>query len=203
MQIIGLVGFIGSGKNTTAKILEDHYGYTPIAFADTLKDVVSTIFGWDRGLLSGISKESREWREKKDEWWSKRLGRTITPRSILQEIGTDVFRDNFYHNIWVLCALRKLTDNGKYVFTDMRFENEIKAIADLGGKIFRVSRGEDPQWFNFASLHKDTMKEAYPNIHQSEYDWINLSEYAIIDNNGSIHDLRQNIETTIFGVKND
>ena len=62
-MIIGLVGFIGAGKTTVANILHEEHNFHKLAFSDTLKDVVSSIFGWDRELLSGDSVESREYRE--------------------------------------------------------------------------------------------------------------------------------------------
>ena len=52
-MIIGLVGFIGSGKGTVGDILVTQHGYYRFAFADALKDAVATIFTWPRGLLEG------------------------------------------------------------------------------------------------------------------------------------------------------
>ena len=84
-MIIGLVGFIGSGKDTAADYLVNFHGFRRDSFAATLKDAVADIFGWDRTLIEGRTTESREWRECQDDWWSKRLGMPITPRWILQQ----------------------------------------------------------------------------------------------------------------------
>ena len=41
-----------------------------------------------------------------------------------------------------------LLDNpGYYVVPDVRFRNEQNMIRDLGGKIWQVKRGNDPEWF--------------------------------------------------------
>jgi cytidylate kinase len=78
-MIIGICGFIGSGKDTIADYLANVRQFRRISFAGTLKDAVSAVFGWDRELLEGRTQQSRAWREQPDEWWSQRLGREITP----------------------------------------------------------------------------------------------------------------------------
>ena len=52
-KIIGVLGLIGSGKDTLTQRLVTHHGYTQVSFADSLKDVCSAVFGWTRGLLEG------------------------------------------------------------------------------------------------------------------------------------------------------
>ena len=125
-MILGVTGFIASGKDTVADYLCTFHGYKRISFAASLKDAIASIFGWDRELLEGTTKSSREWREQVDPWWSERLGKEITPRYILQYWGTEVCRNGFHPDIWVASVenkLRKSTDN--IVITDCRFANEI------------------------------------------------------------------------------
>ena len=69
-MIVGFVGFIGSGKDTAADYLVNSYGFRRDSFANTLKDAVANVFGWDRTLLEGRTKEAREWREQVDPWLS-------------------------------------------------------------------------------------------------------------------------------------
>jgi hypothetical protein len=64
MNIIGICGPIGSGKDTIADILIKERGYIKLSFASALKDAVSAIFGWDRNMLEGADSESRLWREQ-------------------------------------------------------------------------------------------------------------------------------------------
>ena len=50
-MLIGLVGLIGSGKDTVAERLITHHGYKRDSFAKSLKDAVSSMFNWDRKML--------------------------------------------------------------------------------------------------------------------------------------------------------
>lgn len=197
-MIIGLVGYINSGKDTVGDYLVSHYNFKKLSFASSLKDAVSSIFSWDRNLLEGTSNKSRIWREQVDPWWSKNLGKInkqeITPRLILQYIGTEVFRENFNENIWVLSLIKRMLDSPfNYVVSDVRFENEIKAIASIG-KVFRVRRNiEEPVWYNVAKTNGD-MKSLYPQIHKSEYDWIRCGPFSEISNLGTLEDLYKTID---------
>ena len=80
-MIIGVCGFIGCGKDTVADYLVNFHEYRRESFADSLKDSVAAVFGWDKIMLEGRTKESREWREQVDKWWAERLDMpTLTPR---------------------------------------------------------------------------------------------------------------------------
>ena len=84
-MLVGFVGQIGAGKDTAADFLVNTHGFRRDSFASSLKDAVSMIFGWDRTLIEGRTKESREWRDQVDPWWSSRLKMPgLTPRFILQ-----------------------------------------------------------------------------------------------------------------------
>lgn len=204
-MIYGVCGFIGSGKNTVGDILEEN-GYQKLSFAATLKDATAAIFGWPRHLLEGDTAESREFREKNDEFWSKRLERDITPRRVLQEMGTEVMRDSFNSDIWLFSLERQIDPNKNYVITDARFQNEISFIRSLGGRIIVVERGTRPEWWELAeAANSDTFlhaPEAHDEliklgIHPSEFSWVGVTPDIHIDNNGTLDDLR-NVVTSFL-----
>jgi hypothetical protein len=188
--IIGICGLIGSGKGTVADILEEHHCFDKVSFADTLKNAAATIFRWDRAMLEGDTKDSREKREQVDEWWAERLGiPDFSPRYLLQYMGTEVMRDNLHPDIWVLSLERKIIEcgPGDYVVPDVRFPNEIRMIKRNGGKIWHVQRGELPDWFGQNPSH----------IHASETSWNNEIFDATIYNNGTIDDLKLTVDNLL------
>ena len=100
-------------------------------------------------MLEGDTDSSREWREKPDAFWSKETGKEITiPRLVLQLFGTDCMRDGFDNGIWVSLVKKKLLENPSidYVIPDVRFENEINMIKEVGGEVWVVVRGQTPEW---------------------------------------------------------
>ena len=189
-MIISISGFIGSGKDTVADYLVANYGFKRESFARSLKDAVSVIFNWPRDMLEGLTPESRAWREQPDTWWSLRLGMHITPRMVLQQWGTEVIRAGFHDDMWVASLenrLRNSTDN--IVITDCRFPNEIEALRNAGAKIIRVKRGAEPEWYDLALENKEFMPAAWPEVHASEYSWVDTSFDTVIDNNSTLEEL--------------
>ena len=207
-QIIGVVGFIGSGKDTIADYLVNFHNFRRDSFASTLKDAVASIFGWDRELLEGRTKESRDWRENVDTWWADRLRiPTLTPRWILQNWGTEVCRRGFHEDIWIASLENKLRiRNNNTVISDCRFPNEISAIKSQGGKIIWVQRGPLPDWYEAAVEANQTNAHSMANrldVHASEWAWVGTDFDAIVDNNGTIQDLYNQIELLITNPELD
>ena len=199
-MIIGVCGFIGSGKDTIADYLVNFHEFRRESFASTLKDAVSSVFGWDRTMLEGRTKEAREWREEVDKWWAERLMMpTLTPRWVLQYWGTEVCRKSFHDDIWIASLENKLRNSkDNVVISDCRFPNEISSIKNAGGKIVWVQRGPLPEWYDVAVKanegHNWAVQELkMKKIHASETAWIGTDFDAILDNNGSIDDLYQQV----------
>lgn len=187
-MIIGITGAIGSGKDTVADYLIKHHGFTRLSFAGKVKDVAHIVCGWDRDLLEGLTKESREWREVVDPYWG------ISPRVALQRIGTEMFRTHIHPDTWVKAVVRMIqaAPERNYVITDCRFENEVNALKDLGGKILYVSRGTPPAWAEDARAGS----LCPPSIHITDWNVYALQRLAdgTIDNSGSLEDLYALVE---------
>jgi len=206
-MIIGICGFIGSGKDTIADYLVNLHHFRRESFANTLKDAVSAVFGWDRMMLEGRTKQAREWREQVDPWWAERLGIPhLTPRWILQNWGTEVCRKGFHDDIWIASVENKLrTSTDDIVISDCRFPNEIRAIKNAGGRVVRVVRGAEPEWYEaaesrnrgpnnnlFWALSSRQLEKI--GIHESETAWVGTEFDVILDNNGTLEDLYQQVK---------
>jgi hypothetical protein len=208
-MIIGICGFIGSGKDTIADYLANVRQFRRISFAGTLKDAVSAVFGWDRELLEGRTQQSRAWREQRDQWWSQRLDREITPRQVLQQWGTEVCRQNYHDEIWVASVENRLRNRDEnVVITDCRFPNEIRAIKQAGGLVIRVRRGPDPMWYGVAVsanqgdwVAQQRLQEL--GVHASETAWVGTDFDAVIDNNDSFDATFSQVEQVLSGPLQD
>ena len=61
------------------------------------------------------------------------LKRSVSPRLLMQTVGTDVFR-KLNQDIWLILATGKLKKMDFVVVDDIRFENELKLIEIIFGK---------------------------------------------------------------------
>jgi hypothetical protein len=140
-KIVGFLGKARSGKDTGADYLVKNHGYTKMSFAKPIKDVCEILFGFDNEQLHG------EHKEVEDPNWG------VTPRLVMQWLGTDVFRnrsneilpnigDNFWVNSFKVKYQNELKKNPNFkcVLSDVRFQNEIDAITEMGGQVIRVHR---------------------------------------------------------------
>ena len=211
-MIIGVCGFIGSGKDTIADYLTNFHGFRRESFANSLKDAVAHVFGWDRTMLEGRTKQAREWREQVDPWWAERLKMpNLTPRWVLQYWGTEVCRKAFHDDIWIASLENKLrTSKDDIVISDCRFPNEIKSIKDAGGIVIRVTRGAEPEWYDWAvsanqgergnfTWATSKTKLEKTGVHASETAWVGTKFDHVLDNNGTIDDLFAQVKDLVPG----
>ena len=210
-MIIGVCGFIGSGKDTIADYLTNFHGFRRESFANSLKDAVAQVFGWDRTMLEGRTKQAREWREQVDPWWAERLNMpNLTPRWVLQYWGTEVCRKAFHNDIWIAALENKLRNSrDDIVISDCRFPNEIKSIWDAGGIVVRVVRGPEPEWYQDAinfnegdrnmswAISRSRLERL--NIHASETAWVGTRFDHILSNDSSIDDLFKQVKSLVQG----
>lgn len=203
--IIGFVGFIGSGKGAAGDILCEN-GYVRESFAKGVKDATSAMFGWDRDMLEGDTESSRRRREEPDLFWSNRFGRPFSPREALQKMGTEVGRDVFHEDFWVLQMEHRMQKYNKpVVITDVRFPNEIDWIHKMGGSVYEIQRGVVPTWYKYLSgtdpvrdreLRWNVMSDY--EVHYSEWAWVGCSNEGIVKNEGTLEDLTNILKLVII-----
>jgi hypothetical protein len=205
-MIVGLLGFINSGKGTVASQLVSKNNFRQDSFASSLKDACAVMFDWPRHMLEGDTKESREWREIVDPWWAGKLGiPNFSPRLALQIIGTDALRNHFHQDIWFLTLENRIRKNPDQhvVISDVRFPNEIKFIQEQGGALVRINRGPLPIWYETAmlanrgnSLAKEAMTKTYSSAHFSEWAWVGSNINYEINNDSTV----EHLETQVTDV---
>jgi hypothetical protein len=187
-RLIGIIGCAGAGKDTCGDYLVQHAGYERTSFAKKVKDVAHVAFGWDRDMLEGVTPESREWRERVDEYWG------ISPRAALQKIGTEMFRTHIHPDFWVKAVIKEIeAATARFVITDCRFENEVAAIKALGGKIIYIQRGDPPTWA--AAARAGAVYSPEYGVHITDWNSYALAKYADVEinNNGTLAELHAHL----------
>ena len=130
--VIGLAGYARSGKDTVADLLVKQHGFVKVRFADALKRGLAEMLGLTPAQLDGDEKETVV------PW----LG--VTPRHLMQTLGTEWGRNLVHPDVWVLATqrhLERLVKNGikRIVLSDVRFENEAVMTKYLGALV-RIDR---------------------------------------------------------------
>lgn len=219
-MLLSLSGLKGSGKDTVAEFLIKEKGFKRLSFAGALKDVLSTLFHWNRKVLDGSTLEDRLKREEIDPYWSKKLGiPDFSMRKAMTLVGTDIFRNHFNENIWVyqvereILNLLEIDPNTNIVISDTRFVNEITMLKSLGARTILVQRQHNPEWYQSALEYniiknkeeaKSYIQSKYEkniftlNIHPSEWDLVGYEFDSVIENNSSIENLNKRIQDVIF-----
>lgn len=132
-MIVGMTGVAGSGKDTVARYLAEHYGFAVVSFAMPLYLAVSAITDM---CLDDLY--DREIKEATIPWLGK------SPRELLQSLGTDWGRRMVSEDIWIKIAMHRAKEiadeGGNVVIPDVRFDNEAMAVRLAGGENWLVER---------------------------------------------------------------
>lgn len=149
LQLIGITGHAGSGKDTVASYIQKKYKNTYIEhFADPLKKACAAAFGIPENWFY-----DRELKEQETPW-------AVSPRKIAQFVGTEMFRTvvtnlygEFTYSHWIRLLEMRLTGvshppegEGYYssgdtiIIPDVRFQDEAEWIQQNRGIILRITR---------------------------------------------------------------
>lgn len=117
------------GKTTAADHLVARHGFRKMAFADPIKEIAVSAFGWDG---------------RKDP----------AGRRLLQEIGTA--GRNYRSDLWIDRLDERLAAEGapRVVVDDLRLKREVDALERLGFVCARIVRGQGPDGEPDAARHE-------------------------------------------------
>jgi hypothetical protein len=193
-MLCGLSGKIGSGKNTVSLLIADFlHEKFPIynkSFAFKLKQIVEilTNFKMEISLSNNFSNGITDFSRDDKNVYISQFDMTIG--EMLQQIGTNVFRDNFDREIWIKSLFTEYGDYEKknvlWIVTDVRFTNEANYIKEKNGILIRIN--------GFHLKEENTRNKFHPS--ETALDDYNKFDY-IIENTGSLGELESKVKEII------
>ena len=226
-NLIGISGKMGSGKDLLYNMLCElsDIDFENKKFAYPIKWIIAVLIGCDIRQL-----EDREFKEKElgEEWTKYRIITkglpnyyvstlqeaedntrhsnqryvkvVMTPRLLLQLLGTEAGREIIHPNIWVNALfadykdewvdsgdsvaeedVSKVLKEPNWIITDVRFLNEAQAIKDRGGILIRINR---PQ----------LIERDFEHLSETALDDYDGFDYVIENNSDSVADLVEQVK---------
>lgn len=171
-RLIGITGPAGAGKDAVAAAIP---GARRVAFADPIYRALA--------VMLAIPETTLRDRRQKD---SPLPSYGVSPRRLLQTLGTEWGRVTVDPDLWVRAALvewqRAAADGvDTIVVPDVRFPNEARAIRDHGGEVWLVHRPD------VAPVEAHASEQGIP---------LALVDRLVV-NGGSLADLRRRVEETL------
>jgi len=196
IDLVGLVGTKGVGKDTAGRYLVEVCGWHRVALATPLRNAVQSMFALTDAQCDdpGLKEESGV------------LG--VSFRRGAQILGTDLVRKQLggasgllpqlgEKGLWIQHMERAISDarckGRRVVITDVRFPDEAAAIIALGGKLIRITRSG-------GQLNCEDAVGASVHTHSSENNIDNIAtHYPLlqIENNGGCDELGAGVAALI------
>ena len=189
MQLIGLTGRAGCGKNTVADFLCETHGFVQIALADPLRDGLKAMLG-----LTAEQLHRRDLKETPIDWIGK------SPRELLQTLGTEWGRELVADDLWLRVAARRIARIKAYpphlhvagiVVSDIRYENEADWLREQGGQLWLIKRNPN---------HRHAMEERTAS-HSSEQHIPTHAGEPRIYNHGTLDELYDQVAEILQGTE--
>lgn len=172
--VIGLCGSAGCGKDAVADCLVSRFGYQKIRFAAFLYKMI-----YQLPFLEEHRWIDREWKESVHPFYG------VSPRRMLQTLGTEWGRDLVNTDMWVKIAELMIeqyyTSKRFFVFPDMRFRNEADWLHKVGGLSVKITRPE----------RRSTIRDQIAIAHSSE-SYLFDSHVQFL-NDGTLQDLKDKV----------
>lgn len=178
-MVIGLCGRAQSGKTSVGNMLENQHGFLHFSFAHFLRQFITQL-----GVATDPMFQLERDKNKPLPWAGGR-----TPRYLMQTLGTEWGRQLIDPDLWVSHTMARVArhPDRHVVISDLRFDNEARAVYAAGGVIVEVQR-------NAAESHHTHVSER--GISRGMID-------AVIVNNSSITTLRHTVRGMVKMFQED
>lgn len=137
----------------------------------------------------------------------------LTPRKILLWLGTEAGREIIHPNIWCNALFADYNENSNWVISDCRFKNEVDIVKKNGGYIIDIKREfckrfprhvdlvDELDKYGYKSELESVDSELYSTLtHSSETELVDVVKDSIIENNGTIDELRGKIKQILIDL---
>ena len=220
MNIIGISGLAGSGKDTVADMLLKHKGVIKVSLADPIKRFAAEMWGFSKEQLFGPS----QFRNAPDPRYETSPGNFLTPRKVLQHLGTEGGRAIDY-DVWIRYALDVSStllnakprewcyspENGLQQYISQYPQGEFETLDDFPEKVKAVII-PDCRFPNEIEQIKAAggilirivrpgagLKDAF-GLHASEREMADIpdSDFSVVlQNSGTLDDLQQSVDILV------
>jgi hypothetical protein len=181
-MLIALCGRRRSGKDTVASYLVSEYCFNHHKISQPLKDALCILFDF---TVDDIETDSKDHIHPK---WG------VSPRTLMQYIGTDIFRNHIQGTIttikddfWIKRAIVSLKKDDRIVISDLRFINEYEYLRQNYGDQLKV----------ICINRFDEVDTSICGTHVSELEFIKIPYDYIINNTGDLESLYMQINTLL------
>ena len=175
-RLIGFTGPAGCGKDLAASFLEARR----VGFADPLYRGLATMLGVPEERLRDRAMKERPI-----------VGFDVSPRRLLQTLGTEWGRRCVAEDLWVdmarrqWCRFRALGET--VVVPDVRFANEAEAIRADGGEVWMI--------------HRPSVAAILPHVSEAGLP-LRLIDRLVV-NDGTVDQLRERVRETLNRCRQD
>jgi hypothetical protein len=185
---------MGAGKSSAQTIVTHELEGSrviSISFADNLKRGAAEFF-----VLPLSCFYDAKIKEEVDDYWG------ISPREMLQKLGTEGMRALFGKDFWIRSMMRSIEclkaqyadENVTVIVSDVRFPEECDAIKSQGGLVIRIERPNNPTYA--AYLDKCKHQNALP--HPSETSLDEYSDWSqVVVNEGTLEEFEDKIQLIV------
>lgn len=182
--IIALCGKKRCGKDTVANYICDKYPeYKNLKISQQLKDIIKIMFDFNDDQIESDLKDVI------DPIWN------ITPRKTMQFVGTELMQYEIQKILpdigrlfWIKSFINKniLNNTNKIIITDLRFLHEYEELKKYNAIIVKIEKNENQN----------------EDSHSSELEYLKIPADYIIKNEGSLDDLKINVNKCLLEMYN-